>query len=181
MTAGSESRGRRRESLDSRNRDRGIERGYSLGSLFLLVSTSAAILALVAPVVRRVGQEVGGVSELVIAAVAGGAILAAVGMFVGMFHLTRPSGLLWGLLLGIGLGTLAGPLAFISADEFSYVLLLGFGGAALVLGLAIVSRLGGDGWHKKTIGGRRRPRAAQTPRPHPLDPDVEDDQAPRGG
>ena len=114
-------------------------RGYPLSALFLLVTASGVVLAMVAPVLR--GPCEAGTEELLGAAIAGSLTLGLLGLFLGLFHYSRWRGVLWGVLLGGVLGLLIGPMAFISPTSLPFVLLNSLGGAVVILGIAAVSRL----------------------------------------
>lgn len=149
-----------------------VDQGYTLGTLFLLIAACASVLALVTPLVRsHVGEEIG-LSEFAISVICGGLSFGAIGLLVGLFHFSRLHGSLLGLLLGITLGTFAGPLVFVPIEELAWLLLIAVGGCALVLGLAVANRVGSHGWHK--AGSRVESRKmVEAPR-HPLDPDPEE-------
>jgi len=137
-----------------------VDRGYSLGTLFLLTAACAAVLALVTPLLRSaVSDEIG--------------LSGVGGLIVGFFHFSRLKGTLLGILLGITLGTFSGPLIFLPPEDFSMLFALAAGGVALLLGLAVAIRLGSDGWRK--AGLRVEPQHRFEPKRHPLDPDAEDE------
>jgi len=150
-----------------------VDRGYSLGTLFLLTAACAAVLALVTPLLRSAVSDEIGLSEFAISIMAGGALLGVIGLIVGFFHFSRLKGTLLGLLLGITLGTFSGPLIFLPPEDFSMLFALAAGGVALLLGLAVAIRLGSDGWRK--AGLRVEPQHRSEPKRHPLDPDAEDE------
>jgi hypothetical protein len=150
-----------------------IEHGYPLSTLFLLTAACASVLALVTPLVRgRVGEDIG-LEAFAVSVIAGGMALGVVGALLGLFHYRRLFSSLVGLMLGIMLGTLVGPLGFVPTEDFSYVLLSAGGGSLVMLALAVVVRLRGDGWHKGDLLGGATKR--DKPKRHPLDPDPEDE------
>jgi len=114
-------------------------RAYPLSALLLLVTASAVIMAVAAPIVR-VPREAG-LGELLGAAIAGGVLLAVLGSLLGLFHHSRWRGVLWGGLLGGVLGVLLGPLIFVPPASFPEVLLPALGGALVIVGVAAVARL----------------------------------------
>jgi hypothetical protein len=150
-----------------------VDQSFSLSALFLLTAACASVVALITPLARgRVGEDIG-LSEFAFAVIAGGLLLGAIGMVLGLFHYRRMVNALAGLLLGILLGVLAGPLAFVPPEDFSYVLLSAAGGVITMLGLATAVRLAGGGWSKGDV--RRRSAPVSEPKRHPLDPDPVDE------
>ena len=150
-----------------------IDHSYPLSTLFLLTAACASVLALVTPLVRgRVGEEIG-LEAFAVSVIVGGMALGAIGALLGLFHYRRLFSSLVGLMIGIILGTLVGPLGFVPTEDFSYVLLSAGGGSLVMLGLATVVRLRGDGWHKGDFLGSATKR--DKPQRHPLDPDPEDE------
>jgi hypothetical protein len=114
-------------------------RGYPLSALFLLVTASGVVLAMVTPVFR--GPQEAGWTELLIAAIAGGVLLSLVGLLLGLFHYSRWRGVLSGGLLGAVLGLLLGPLIFASPASLPLVLASSLGGAVVIVVVAAVARL----------------------------------------
>jgi hypothetical protein len=107
--------------------------------LFLLVTASGVVLAMVAPMFR--GPPQAGLKELLIASLAGGVLLSLLGLLLGLFHYSRWRGVLSGVLLGGVLGLLLGPLVFASPPSLPLVLLSAVGGAVVILGVGAVARL----------------------------------------
>ena len=114
-------------------------RGYPLSALLLLVTASAVIMAVVAPILR--GPREAGWGELLGAAIFGGVLLVVLGSLLGLFHYSRWRGVLWGGLVGGVLGLLLGPLIFVPPASFPEVLLTALGGAVVIVGVAAVARL----------------------------------------
>ena len=114
-------------------------RGYPLSALFLLVTASGVVLAMVTPVFR--GPQETGWTELLIASIAGSVLLSLVGLLLGLFHYSRWRGALSGVLLGAVLGLLLGPLIFASPASLPLVLLSSLGGAIVIVAVAAVARL----------------------------------------
>lgn len=114
-------------------------RGYPLSALFLLVTASGVVLAMVTPIFR--GPQEAGLTELLIASIAGGVLLSLLGLFLGLFHYSRWRGALSGVLLGGALGLLLGPLVFAPPASLPLVLLSALGGAVVILGVGAVARL----------------------------------------
>lgn len=114
-------------------------RGYPLSALLLLVTASAVVMAVAAPILR--GPRQAGLVELVAASIAGGVLLGGLGLLLGLFHYSRWRGVLWGGLLGGVLGLLLGPLIFVTPAGFPEVLLTAVGGALVIVGVAAVARL----------------------------------------
>lgn len=150
-----------------------IDHSYPLSTLFLLTAACASVLALITPLVRgRVGEDIG-LEDFAVSVIVGGIVLGAVGALLGLLHYRRLFSSLVGLMIGIILGTLVAPLGFVPTEDFAYVLLSAGGGSLVMLALAAVVRLRGDGWHKGDLRGlATRP---QQPKRHPLDPDPEDE------
>jgi hypothetical protein len=114
-------------------------RGYPLSALFLLVTASGVVLAMVTPIFR--GPQEAGWTELLIASIAGGVVLSLLGLFLGLFHYSRWRGMLSGVLLGGVLGLLLGPLVFASPASLPLVLLSALGGAVVIVAVGAVARL----------------------------------------
>ena len=114
-------------------------RGYPLSALLLLVTASAVIMAVAAPIVR--GPREAGWGELLAASIGGGVLLGVLGSLLGLFHYSRWRGVLCGAPLGGLLGLLLGPLLFVPPASFPEVALTALGGALVIVGVAAVARL----------------------------------------
>jgi hypothetical protein len=114
-------------------------RGYPLSALFLLVTASGVVLAMVTPIFR--GPREAGWTELLIASLVGGVALSLLGLFLGLFHYSRWRGMLSGILLGGVLGLLLGPLVFAAPASLPLVLLSSLGGAIVIVGVGAVASL----------------------------------------
>ncbi|MCU0874975.1 MAG: hypothetical protein MUE50_21805 [Pirellulaceae bacterium] len=141
-------------------------RGYPLSALFLLVTASGVVLAMVTPVFR--GPQEAGWTELLIAAIAGGVALSLLGLVLGLFHYSRWRGVLSGMLLGGVLGLLLGPLIFASPASLPLVLLSALGGAIVIVGVGAVARLtsapppsAGNPFHAPELALTRGPETKQ--------------------
>lgn len=138
---------------------------YTLGTLFLLIAACGVLFGLLSPLVR--GPDRAEPDELVIAAVAGGSLLALVGAILGLFQFARGRGVLWGICVGGALGVLYGPLILVPPEGFPSLLSTGFGGAVLIVALAAMVR-----WHsaRRPPNESRREAGCPAPGRHPLDP-----------
>ena len=159
------------------SRKRTRHRGYSLGTLFLLVAACAVAIGMVAPVLRggvRVGTE-----EIVEASIVTGLLALLIGALVGLFHQSRLRGVGWGVIVGGLIGLICGPIAYIPPEGFSFVFTTAVGGSLLVVCTAAAVRLSssdrfvedeyidpGDGIVTAVV---------VQPKRHPLDPDPEDE------
>ena len=151
-----------------------LQRGYPLGALFLLVAACAVILALVALLMQEPKRLDDLIAPILISALTGAVVVMMLGMVVGLFHFSRPSGVAWGTLVGGLLGIFFGPIMFISASAFPYVLLTSVAGAVLVIGTATAIRL----MTGRSVGASAPDvveAARAQPKRHPLDPDPEDE------
>ena len=92
-------------------------RGYPLSALFLLVTASGVVLAMVTPIFR--GPQEAGWTELLIASIAGGVLLSLLGLFLGLFHYSRWRGVLVGRALGRSPGPAAGAVDFRITGELA--------------------------------------------------------------
>ena len=126
-------------------------RGFPLSALLLLVTASAVIMAVVAPILR--GPREAGWGELLGAAIFGGVLLVVLGSLLGLFHYSRWRGVLWGGLVGGVLGLLLGPLIFVPPASFPEVLLTALGGAVVIVGVAAVARLTSVSPNRETGAG----------------------------
>lgn len=116
------------------------QKGYSLSTLFVLVTASAALVAGFTPLVRRAAAgEVDGVS--LIAAVAGGLL---VGLFLGLvigllqFRVTiaAPIGAATGAIIGMAAGLFALlPMSLLGTSALAMLI-----GSGLVVAVALVNR-----------------------------------------
>jgi hypothetical protein len=158
------------------SRQHHIDRGYTIGTLFLLIATCATILALISPLARGRLNEEFGVPQLVIVSLLGGLVLGFVGMIIGLFRYRKMIGVMQGILVGIFLGFMFGPLILIPADDFTMVISLGLAGAVCIVVVAAGIRLSRDDWEKPKSAARS-PQGEQQerPKPHPLDPDPEEE------
>lgn len=158
-----------------------VHRGYPLGSLFLLVTACAVILALILPLVRGWTKLTAGDNDILVALILGGLALAFVGMLLGLFHRPRWLGAAWGLLIGCLMGIAFGLVLFIPPDEFPIVLSTALGGGLLIVLLAaLLGQSAGIGAATPVPGQISSAVALAAPKkkPHPLDPDPDPDDDP---
>jgi hypothetical protein len=148
-------------------------RGYSLGTLFVLIAACAVLLSLTALLAQdrnrleHLAEPLAGsaVSMLVL-----GAILGTV---LGLFHHRRLSGAGWGALTGGLVGAFSAPILFIPAAAFPGLLATAIVGSVLVVGTAAVLRLqAGRMTEARPSDPGESPFAP--PKTHPLDPDPEE-------
>jgi hypothetical protein len=153
-------------------------RGYNLGMLFLLTAFCASVLGLVSPVLRGFAGRGMGPTEMVIVSAVGGGLLAVLGGLLGFLHYSRLAGVFGGAMIGGILGMLCAPALFVPLDFLALELGLTLLGSAVVVGLAAAIR-----HQAKSRAADENPfapgaaaRKPAKPKPHPLDPDPEDDQ-----
>ncbi len=153
--------------------DKNIGRSYSLSALFLLVTACAAMTAMVALLVRTYERFGIGVGDVVKASIQWSIAFLCIGAIIGCFHARPGRGMLWGALIGLILGLLAGPVALIPSSHLPFILLTSMIGAVVLLAVSATIRL-------TTKYGHTDPHtaehidAANTAKPHPLDPDPEE-------
>lgn len=116
-------------------------RGYPLSALFVLVAICGILLAQVTPIVRAVIQGEVGVTETIVAALAGGVLVMCLGVLVGMYHYRRWRGIGLGALTGALIGVTTGPLALVPADKSLGILAAAVGGAVVLLAIGVALRL----------------------------------------
>ncbi len=114
-------------------------RGYSLGTLFLLIAACAVVIGMVTPVLR--GDAHVGAEELIGSSISCGIVSLIIGGLVGLFHYSRPRGVGWGVIVGGLIGLVCGPIMFVPPKEFSFFFSTAVGGAVLIVGVAAVIRL----------------------------------------
>jgi uncharacterized membrane protein HdeD (DUF308 family) len=151
--------------------------GYSLGTLFLLIAACAVAIGMVTPVLR--GDVRAGVEDIVGTTIFTGVLTLLIGGLVGLFHHARFRGAGWGVIVGGLIGVLCGPVAYVPAQQSAFLFTTAVGGSMLVIGIAAVIRL--------TTSARRQENGPTEPvdgvvtavvvqaKPHPLDPDPEDE------
>lgn len=152
-----------------------LPRGYPLGALFLLVAVCAVILALVTLLMQEPKRLDDLAGPILASAAVGFFVVMLLGILVGQFHFSRLRGMAWGAVVGGLLGLSFGPILFISASAFPYVLLTSLIGAILVIGTATVIRLSTGRAADAANTGTAEPSGA-VPKRHPLDPGPEDEQ-----
>jgi hypothetical protein len=150
-----------------------LQRGYSLGALFVLIAACAVALSLTALLVRDPDRlrKLGG--ELAGAAVSMSILGAVLGSVLGLFHCRRGRGAGWGALVGWLVGLFSAPVLFISAAAFPGLLLTAMVGSVLVIATAAVVRLQTGHVPQPQSSDPAIPPVASQAR-HPLDPDPED-------
>jgi hypothetical protein len=131
-----------------------------------LTAACGVIFGLIAPLVQDANSEPG---KLFVAAIVGGLVLAFIGAMLGLLHHNRLRGALWGVCVGGGLGLLYGPLMFVPPEYFPFVLSTAFGGAVVIVALAVVIRSNSA---QSPTGRSRNEAEIESVRRHPLDPDV---------
>lgn len=116
-------------------------RGYSLATLFTLVSVYAVIFGLASPLVRAL--LAGNVPVLQFTAVAAYAsfICLSMGVFVGWHHHRQPLGVLWGAMLGTILGPIIGAVILVPMDQMASLFWVTIGGSVLLVILGFGVRI----------------------------------------
>ena len=150
-----------------------LQRGYPLGALFLLVATSAVLLALPALLLRESKRTDDLLAWIAIAAGVGAVSSMLMGGCLGLFHYSRLRGVALGICVGGLVGLVSGPVLFIAPSAFPHLLLTALGGAVLLVGTATAIRLLNSHAADPTELQTNRPATAA--KRHPLDPDPEDE------
>ncbi len=147
------------------------------------MAACAVVVAMVTPILR--GQVRVGGEELLGSAIIGGAVMAALGLFVGLFHSSRANGMGWGLIVGSLLGLACGPIMFIPPPKFPFIFTTAVGGSVVILSVAIIIRLTTSTRQPETppetlSGSSPHERVVEAtvvkPKRHPLDPDPDEDE-----
>lgn len=156
------------------NSEKKISRSYPLSTLFLLITACAAMIAMIALLVRP-GKDVDetGVGNAITASVLWAIVFLFVGGFVGCFEARRLRGILWGAMVGLVLGLFVGPVLLIPSSDLPSVLLTAMIGAAMLLAVSATIRLTAN-YDRADSHDTKQPTGADTARPHPLDPDPEE-------
>jgi uncharacterized membrane protein len=115
--------------------------GYPLLLLFIAVATVAILLGMNATIANPATASSNERIELAGVAVAGAMGGFFFGGIMGLFHVRRRRGILFGLPTGGITGALIAPLLTSQADHTSAVITISVLGSALILGLGILLRL----------------------------------------
>jgi hypothetical protein len=116
------------------------QRGYPLGALFVLVTTSAVLLAGTTPLVRAAYRGETDAGPLVVALLCGMAAGAVLGLVIGLQHFHRGLGAMLGLLAGSVIGGAAGLTALLPESRILTAAAAIVAGSGLIVGVALVMR-----------------------------------------
>jgi hypothetical protein len=114
--------------------------GFSLASLFVLTTATAALASGFAPVGKLLVSGEVGFKDLLLALVVGTLAGSLLGMILGMHRYERGKGALIGGAVGAGLGLFAAPLALVPRDALPAVGMAMFTGSVLMVAVALVMR-----------------------------------------
>ena len=116
-------------------------RVYPLSVLFLVTAGCAIFSALLTPLLRALAGGTVGFFDASVTSMGGGLFGGFLGGMVGIYHYRRGRGLIWGLLVGLSMGALLGPLSLIPVEAAPSLLGLSAAGAVLLVALAAGFRL----------------------------------------
>jgi len=117
-----------------------LRRGYPLGALFVVVTACAVLAAGATPLVRLffAGEEELG--RFVAAIIAGGILGLLFGVTTGIWQFRSGLGALMGAIAGPPIGSAAGLIALLPADQLTPAAAAMTVGSALIIGVALVMR-----------------------------------------
>lgn len=113
---------------------------FSLSALFVLMAAVGVIASFLAPVVQSVTAGPVSASQGMTAAFVGAAVLAVLGGCIGLHHHNRRQGLSWGVLTGMVLGVILGPLTQAPAPMISTLLSISLTGSLVLIAVAAFFR-----------------------------------------
>lgn len=119
-------------------------RGYPMGMLFVLVAISAVLTAGLSPALRAVAAEKLQWWQPLLAAGIGAMVLGIIGFCAGALYFPHWRGLLMGLISGMAIGLVAGPLALVEPRELFPAALAMCVGSVIAVGLAAAMRRKAD-------------------------------------
>ena len=119
---------------------RPASRGFSLASLFVLVTASAVVIAGAAPLMRDVNSRELDLRSLPLSMLAGLAAGLVLGVLLGLHQFRIARGVGFGAAVGMTLGILAGPMSLLKPKDVPGVGLAMFVGSLLIVGIAALAR-----------------------------------------
>jgi FtsH-binding integral membrane protein len=126
---------------------------FSLAALFLLVALCAILTAQLSPLIREWarGSSASGTvafrfdpGELVAWTISSFLLGMFYGGVIGAYHYRRARGVTWGIVTGLLLGLVAGPIAYASTRMPVHTLVTAVGGAFILVGVATMYRFVND-------------------------------------
>jgi len=115
-------------------------RGYPLGTLFVVVTTCAVLIAGVAPLARAAAGERPDVGTLLAALFLGAFVGMIVGATVGVLQFRPILGVLLGGAAGTVIGLASGAMALLSQKQVGPAAAAITAGSVLIVGVALVMR-----------------------------------------
>lgn len=117
-------------------------KGYPLSMLFILVGVCGVLSGFIAPAIREWLAGRLSVVDVALASTGGGFLLGLVGASVGLGHHRRGAGILYGSLVGFGIGSLVGPLFVTPATATVHRAVVGMVGSFVILLIGLALRFG---------------------------------------
>lgn len=116
-----------------RQTDQGLQYGYPLSALFVLLAACAVVSALLAPVAHAVvAKDLTG-GQILFASFVGAILVGVLGGTIGLYHYRPLRGAGWGVLTGAIAGTLIGPIMLAPPEAIGQLLTLSIGGSIVLL------------------------------------------------
>ncbi|MGE0760858.1 MAG: hypothetical protein AB7F89_20860 [Pirellulaceae bacterium] len=116
-------------------------RGFPLAALFLVLTASGIVAALLGPALRAVSQGQVGSREAILSGTSYAIAVMFLGGTIGLSHYHRLRGFFWGLVTGGCLGMVTSPLLLSPREYLDKILMLSVGGTCAIIFAAIAMRL----------------------------------------
>ena len=113
--------------------DRGMQTGYPLSALFVLLAACAVVSALLAPVAHAVVAKDLTLSQIFGASFFGAIFVGIVGGVIGLYHYRPLRGVGWGTLTGTIIGTFVGPVMMAPPEAIGRLVTMSIGGSIVML------------------------------------------------
>ncbi len=115
---------------------------YPLYFLFVLVTICAVLMGMLVTVIPSLLSSSWGGVSIATSIVLTGLFTAVLGILIGLHHVNRSMGVMYGGSLGFVLGAGVSPLFFVDEQHFGQLLATQIGGAILLLCVAACLSLG---------------------------------------
>ena len=116
------------------------KQGYSLSALFVLMTSSAALIGGFTPLMRLVGSSEVSWSSVLVATIAGASGGALLGMLIGLLQFRQSTGTVMGAGAGVLIGVSAGLIALLPTAQLPAAAIAMVVGSMLTVGVALINR-----------------------------------------